>query len=406
MLEIGNRAFSVWLYLVGNRVVGSVRRSLAATHFGAVSVIRAVRTWMALRLSCHDGRTWQLGRLTQMNNWQPAPEARNKSVMKSLSDIIEPLQSRNPKLFPNLRNSKAIVLASDYSGEEKYHPFQILSFLLVDIESANGEWNNARHAIREQHLPDWRELAFKSLGDQRQQKALIPFLKAVDTLNGVLFTVAIEKSIKPFSDCIPIPNPPAKERQAHDKHTWEKLLRISNFAGAIVGGLCNAEQEIHWVMDYDNIIANDELKKTTAHVCNGFFNYYCPSRNGKVFYTAAHDYQNDNGLAVDLVSITDIAAGATAETLAALGSEKMPRSTQLFVPILKPRSTKTDFITMWLADKSSTLMKVNVFVRREGENYLISMNQTESAVGDPIICAPIWTPLAKGWANSARYWNC
>jgi hypothetical protein len=338
-----------------------------------------------------------------MANWR-APDVIDQSIMRSFSNLIEPQESMNPDLLPNLRNSEALVLASDYSGEAKEHPFLVLAFLLTDIESVQGNWNIDRLSIRKQHLPEGRRLEFKGLNDQRKQKALMPFLSAANTLNGIVLCVAIEKTIDPFAAWIPISNPVTVDADPHNADSWEKLLRIATFAAVLASGLGNHEQEVRWIMDDDNVIANDSLKTSTAVVCRTMFRHFNPSRTGKIYFEAASNF-DDDGLAEDLISIVDIAGGATAENIAAIGIEKMPRSTSITIPILNHLSTKTLFINSWLSDLSSRLKKINVTVRQHAEGQmLISMGHTQMRIGEPSFCAPLWTPLAKGWKNSARWW--
>jgi hypothetical protein len=158
-------------------------------------------------------------------------------------------------------------------------------------------------------------------------------------------------------------------------------------------------------MDDDAIIANDALKKSSAVTCRTMLHHFCPTRVAQTYFAAASEYVDD-GLAEDLLSIPDIAGGAVAESTAAIGSDRMPRSSSLTVPILAHLSTKTQFINAWLSDTTTRLKKINVGVRPHAPGQLLfSMGQPQMKVGEPPWCAPFWTPMAKGWKESSRYWN-
>ncbi len=327
-----------------------------------------------------------------MPNWKPTAEALAVSVVKTITSLIEPIEAHTPNLLPDLRQSKKLAVVSDYSGEHDSSPFQVLSFLIADSESVLGEWNKERLAIREKYLSDGRRLGFKSLGDETKQKAIFSFLKAASTINGVVFCVAIDKSTQPFSSMYQLAITDEAKATWKPK-VWEKLIRISAFGSILVGGLCNAEQDVHWIMDQDDIIANDLLLEGAASVIGRMFSIHTPCQPGKVSLGVANEF-DDKRLAEDLVSIVDLAGGATAENHAALGIDRIPRSSDLLIPVRERTSTKTQFLSAWMSDETVPLKKIVLLVRPHSTGeMLFSIGRPHMFTDIPPDTSALWLPF-------------
>lgn len=318
-----------------------------------------------------------------------------------MTNLIVPHEQRHPDLLPNLRTSSQLVMASDYSGEHPESPFQVITYLLATDESIFDTWNPARRSIRQHFFTDDRRFAFKSLNDQSKQKALIPFLRSVDDIDGVLVSIAIHKTIEPFAKMHPFDDATTK---LWKPEVWEKLLRVGHFGAVLVGGLAKAGQLIRWMMDDDAIVANEGLQNPAAQTILTMFARTCRWPQDNLKFGIASRYDDDR-LAEDLVAICDLAGGATAENHSVLGPDLLPRTSNLFVPIMAPRSTKAMILSLWLSSSTSRLRKFTIAVRQHApRELLLSIGQPKMRPDLAPVGAPRWLPPDKGWVKSSEWW--
>lgn len=95
--------------------------------------------------------------------------------------------------IPGPFHGDEILSASDYGGTHPGSRFATYSFLFVDPQNSRS-WFEAQRVVRKAHLADGRRMAFKSLNDRHRLEALPCFLRAADSLCGLLCTVAVHKS--------------------------------------------------------------------------------------------------------------------------------------------------------------------------------------------------------------------
>lgn len=334
-------------------------------------------------------------------NWRPREESFSDPLMRAMTNLIVPHEQRHPELLPNLRTASELVFASDYSGEHFESPFQVITYLLATDESIFKTWNPIRRSIREQFLKDGRRFAFKNLNDQSKQKAVVPFLRSVNEIDGVLVSIAIHKAIEPFAKMHPFAESTA---QLWKPDVWEKLLRIGHFGAVLAGGLTGAGQVIRWMMDDDAIIANERLQKVGGNIISTMFARTCPRPFGQLMFGIASRYDDDR-LAEDLIAICDLAGGATAENHSVLGPDLLPRTSDLLVPIMTQRSTKTQIISAWLSPSTSRLQKLTIAVRQHAPGeLLLSIGQPELRPDLAPVGSPLWLPPDRGWKKSSEWW--
>jgi hypothetical protein len=335
-----------------------------------------------------------------MNHWNPTEDSLRSPLMRAMTKLILPHEASGKLRLPDLRQSREIILASDYSGDHD-NQFQVLSFLIAAGESVYGAWSQARQEVRARFLANGRRISFKNLSDGHKQKALAAFLQAADKITGALLCIAIDKTIEPFSAMYQLSA--AAQCDPFKPKVREKLLRVSAFASAISGGLSAAGQHIRWVMDDDEIVANEKLQDEAGSTCMSMFRLHCPP-DCKLTLGIAGKF-DDNRMAEDLISVVDLAGGATAENHAALGIDRMPQSTDLFVPLTKRRTTKTQILSAWLSSTDQRLEKFTILVRQHAPGQLLfSIGRPEVRLDMPPLTTPLWTPLDKGWKKSSGWW--
>ncbi|MCG9966751.1 hypothetical protein L9W92_01595 [Pelotomaculum terephthalicicum JT] len=249
------------------------------------------------------------------NNWRdvtPYP----RTIFDILNKSFVQLQEKHPDSFPNLRNSKDLLLGSDYSGESPDAPYYVFSYLITSLENWS-EWEYARLIIRQKIFSDSRRMSFKNLGDNQRRKALIPFLEAANSLNGLSFSIAINKKCKSlFSHDSPLDleNPDFIPYRKWKPDVLVKAFTIIHFLSFLIAGLCEQGQNIYWFTDEDNIAANDqrvcELTNLVAWIINDYISF--PLGHLRCGTSCC-----DNGTRQieDFIAIPDLIAGALSEQL-------------------------------------------------------------------------------------------
>jgi hypothetical protein len=253
-----------------------------------------------------------------MPNWSPLNNKPKYGVMDSMSSTIAKIERTEGDFLPDLREDSELALVSDYAGEHRRARFQVLSYLLADRPGILRTWDDKRRAIRFKYLKDGRRLEFKSLGDRNKQKALGPFLSAASSINGVLFCVAIEKTIKSISyPALPSPADIAKwSHLSWSPKVFEKLVRIFHFGSFLVAGLCRPGQNLIWITDDDDIVPNEDFQEDVCRIGGRMLQHYYPQKMGQLTFGIAGKFE-DERRAEDLVSIVDVVAGAVSEMFSA-----------------------------------------------------------------------------------------
>jgi hypothetical protein len=281
-----------------------------------------------------------------------------------------------------------------------------LAYLLADRPGILRIWDSERRTIRKRFLRDERRIAFKGLADRNKQKTLGPFLESASSINGILFCVAIEKSIALMSSFrLPSGDDIAKWSSLPWKpRVLEKLIRVSLFGSFLVGGLCRQGQNLHWITDEDEIVPNEDYQKDAAQIMGGMLHQYCTEKMGQISLGIAGKFEDDRR-AEDLISIVDLAGGAFSERLTALGTDRLPKSTNIFAPMRKPMSTKSQLILSWMFESKRPLKKVICLLRpSEDGKVLVSFARPGMRTRFPGENLPLWLPPDKGWIQSAESW--
>ena len=228
-----------------------------------------------------------------------------------LSESIEQREKENPGLLPNLRTGSEIVIASDYAGENL--TYQAISFILLNLPG-NEEWDTRHAAFRKAHLPDGREIKYSNLNNSNHtSKALLPFLEAADYINGMLITFLMNRSIG---------NVIAENQRVETQkilpefagwkdYAYEKLYTVASLLGVLVAGLSAPNQNIWWLTDQDEIVANDQRILTTTKILGAISSPYLPHKLGAL-RCGTKAFDQGTGHVKDLVALADLACGALA----------------------------------------------------------------------------------------------
>jgi len=331
-------------------------------------------------------------------NWI-TPSPCTDRLQEKLGELFKNAEFRWPDFFPNLRTDSSLVIAADYAGEHQVSKYDVIAFLLADRPGILNSWEQERLSIRKQHLSDGRRHAFKDLSDARRQKALVPFLNASSKINGIIFCVAIDKSLRASNFGYQF-----TENSSLKPAVLAKLTRVAIFGSILVGGLGRAGQDLMWITDEDEIVGNERIQQDAGAVIGAILHRCCPFGLTGVDIGIAGKFDDDRR-AEDLCAIADLVGGALAEHLTMLDKRAIPRSTNIVTTVFKHSSTKAKIILSWFAMLQGALKRVVCLVRpHESGGLLISFTNPEVRVpGD--ISSQLWLPPDKGWINSSRAWK-
>jgi hypothetical protein len=308
--------------------------------------------------------------------WRPLkrPEL---GLCNTISNIIYESEWRNPDLLTSVRRGNTLFLASDYSGDYKSVHYESISFLVVDL-AFYWLWNEFRQKIRKEILKDNRRISFKKLNDDRRAKALVPLLRASNTLPGLLITFLIDKGV--------IPQLSVGIEEGHEssvvplskwkRKSFEKLNRVGHLGAMLVGCMSAPRQDVIWITDEDEIAPNVTKLVEATNVIGHFLNHYCSHNMGRFQFGTT---KSDNGSKEieDLAALPDLAAGALAELLTMASDNQVLPQSQIHLPLPVCISRKTHAIVGWLADKPHPLKKLVVYVdQTSSDTYSVRLLET------------------------------
>lgn len=299
--------------------------------------------------------------------WRPLAKD-GYGFLSSISSSVAQLEAQFPDLLTSLRTGPKLILTSDYSGYHSGATAEIYSFLLADAIYL-WIWEEMRQRLRKQYLPDQRRMSFKGLNDRYKQKALVPFLRIANSIPGLLLIVVIQKGIRNLfgltADDI---TRSGITRLLWKKQTMERLLRIGALAGVLIACMSAPGQELLWVTDEDDIVANDDRLRDACAIISRIHNNLLSHPIGRFRFGSTRC--DDGSLALeDLATIPDLVSGALGELsplLFAINLDSPPRSGNPFKSI--DCSRKSEIIMNWIADGTRhTLRKLIVEITKRDD---------------------------------------
>lgn len=295
--------------------------------------------------------------------WKPLhrPEL---GLSNAISNVVLKQEWQDPDLLTSVRLGPTLIITSDYGGDYKASHYESLAFLVADLTFC-WLWNEFRQKVRGEILKDSRSISYKKLtSDKRRAKALVPFLRAANTIPGLLITFLIDRRIaSTFSE--PIPESGSRS-QVGELSKWKrkpfgKLSRIGHLGAMLIACLSAPGQNVLWVTDQDEIAPNVEKLTEATQIIAHYLNHYVPHNMGHFrFGTTKSD---DGSMEIeDLAALPDLAAGSMSEIVTcAFDNQGMPLG-RVHIPLPKEISQKAHAIFGWLADGPHPLRKMVIRV--------------------------------------------
>lgn len=211
-------------------------------------------------------------------------------------------------IYPNVPRTQTLLMTADFSGQHSGQHFDTYAFLFLDLDR-NQSWFSAQREFRRSVLRAPRRMAFKSMNDNKRRRALVPFLRLANEMEGCLFLFAISKTGGSMFSPRQQGDASSDILASWKPRVQERLLRILHLSGFLTAGLSVAGQDLLWIIDKDEIASNvDQLTQLTK-VFGQISSHYLEHdlRHIRCGTTGS----DDGSLALeDLAAIPNLAAGA------------------------------------------------------------------------------------------------
>jgi len=104
-------------------------------------------------------------------------------------------------------------------------------------------------------------MSFKRLADSQRRAALGPLLNAANNLDGLSFSIALNKACDTVFEASPpldLSNPEFAPFRKWKPIVLDKAFFVLHVIGVMLGGLAATGQDVMWFTDEDSIAANDD----------------------------------------------------------------------------------------------------------------------------------------------------
>jgi hypothetical protein len=271
------------------------------------------------------------------------PRFSRKGLGVALGGVFDGRLIRKPCLLTEVTRGRQLLILCDIGGSQKEQPFETFGFLVLDLDH-NSVWLDGQARFRREVLVQRRRMAFKTLNDGVRRRALVPFLTLAEELNGVLVTFAVHKIERPI-----IGDGGATREELTS--LWkpaviDRLMWVIYLGAFLVSGFSAPGQDVIFMIDEDDVAANvPQLTKLTDLFGRAVSNQEGPMMGHLRCGTTNSD---DGSLALeDLAALPDLAAGATAEFIAALALKGAGPLSPLIQMLPPGVSWKTRTIMPW-----------------------------------------------------------
>ena len=140
-------------------------------------------------------------------------------------------------------------------------------------------------------------------------------------------------------------------------HAFERLFSVTSLLGVLVAGLSAPDQNIWWLTDQDEIVANDQRMQTTTKVFGAVLGRYLPHKLGAL-RCGTDLFDQGVGHIRDLVGLTDLASGAFADMWHSNSTHCALPTGSEFVPSTASVPPKARVIVEWFSREGKPLKKL------------------------------------------------
>jgi len=217
---------------------------------------------------------------------------------------------------PNRIDGSHILICSDYSDQAKRSKYSAYTFLFASLDNST-QFVSCTQRLRNNSTFGTRRMSYKGLNDAVKRKNLSNFLCATDHIEGLCITLLVHRDlinhenkrngVESYSRHF---NPSGK----WSEKTLNKMLRTAHIIGLALSELSQPYQDITWISDEDDIVANDDKLTDLLDFTARLSSLYISHPLG-IFAMNTPSYFNGNILIEDFLAVPDLVSGAFAELM-------------------------------------------------------------------------------------------
>lgn len=277
-----------------------------------------------------------------------------------IADVFSSVKQQGLLLLPELRtHSETIAVFSDYGGEAPDSRYRTYSFLVCGYNQL-AFFRELMHALRAARFPAdarHKEYAFKDRDFGPIERSLEAYLRNLDAIPGLLFTLVVSKEVHGLLMATDATDAP-KVATALDQAgfgVWkppiaQKVLLICHVIAYLVALLSRDQHKILWMSDHDAIIAGNKHERA-VNILGSLLPFYTPNKFTRI--GGAAPFPKPDTDFRDLLSAADLAAGSLEHYFTRLASSNPEDLTV---------DHRSDWIMQWLAYHGMLLNKHTIVV--------------------------------------------
>ncbi len=292
----------------------------------------------------------------------PQPREGNEFpiVTRLITNVFSSFKQQGLLLLPELRtHSETIAVFSDYGGEAPDSLYNTYSFLVCGYNQLSFFLNLMRK-LREVNFPANqrdKEYAFKDRGFGPIERSLKDYLRTLDAVPGLLFTLVVSKKVHGLltvTDSTDAPGATAILDQA-GFGVWKppiarKVLLICHVIAYLVALLSRDQQKILWMSHGDAITAGAKHQQA-INILGSILPHYTTNTFARI--GGAAPFPKPETDFRDLLSAADLAAGAFEHYFTRLARSNPEELTV---------DHRSDWIMQWLAYHGLLLNKHAIMI--------------------------------------------
>lgn len=229
----------------------------------------------------------------------------------------------------------------------------------MDENSVNS-FTSTQQYFWEDYALGSKIIEYKKLNDGFRERALVPFLKLCNKFNGLILTVLFHKNTKSIY-IEEMPEDLQEQIAAWKKnYVKEKFLRLRDFILLILNGLGRENQNVLWITDNDEFVANNSQLITANNILRQTLNKHLDYTIGE-FELKTLDFDSPDKSFEKLCSLSDLTAGGLVDFVGNYHNANIfPKEGEVAEAILQ--KSKVNAITNWLSktEEDNMLKKVTI----------------------------------------------
>ena len=312
--------------------------------------------------------------------WNNLPPEVDLAALGYFDRLMRKAHLADPNYIPDFSHSSTLLIASDFTGEQKTSPFQCFTFVLSTAHAWHW-WNHRRRELRRHFRLGRRRISYSKLRDTRKSAALFPFLFAANTIPGIAVTLLIDKRIQSMFLLKGRLKP--GEIAGMDFSAWrpsvfERMMRATHFLALFVAATSSPGQNVIWISDEDEIAANADRLRQLTHAFGHIMSNLLPHTMGHLRVGTTGTTDSGELEMEDFAALPDLIGGAINESMSAYERAGVVLSSTIISPPPTPLPGKVHDLMDALFDDAAALRKLVVRVTPVEGSTVINFTEIKS----------------------------